>query len=67
MITRETIEDMERQLERAGVEMSDFLAEAGVAQTTWWRWGHGKFQPRMDKWQDVQRTHRKMVSSEGAA
>lgn len=67
MITREKIEDMGRQLDKAGVELDDFLAEAGITRTTWWRWGHGQFQPRMKTWMGVQRAFEKMVPQGDAA
>lgn len=67
MISPDMLKVMERQLEDAGVGMDLFFSEAGITKTTWWRWTHEKFQPRMDKWQSVQSAHRKLIEQADAA
>lgn len=34
--------------ERRGLKMSDVLKTAGLNHSTWWRWRHGKYQPRAE-------------------
>ena len=41
------ITDIETRAEEAKVPMGHVLADADVAATTWWRWRHGKAEPRL--------------------
>jgi predicted transcriptional regulator len=46
--------EMERKLAELGIPHEKFLAEAGITQSTWWRWREGKFEPRISKWRNVE-------------
>lgn len=47
MATIPEISDIEQRAAGADIKMSEVLRLAGVAQTTWWRWGEGHFEPRI--------------------
>jgi hypothetical protein len=49
------IRSIEAQVEAAGMSMTVFLAQAGVARTTWWRWRVGRGLPNMRSWNRVRR------------
>lgn len=34
--------------QRRGLKMSVVLKAAGINHSTWWRWQHGKYQPRAE-------------------
>lgn len=40
------IRDIEAAAKAAGVPINEALSDAGVSQTTWWRWSTGRFDPR---------------------
>lgn len=48
------IRSIEAQVEAAGLSMTAFLAQAGIARTTWWRWRAGRGKPNMATWNRVQ-------------
>ena len=31
---------------KRGIKIARLLKDAGIDHSTWWRWRHGKFQPR---------------------
>lgn len=64
MLTRGTLEDMERRISDAGVSHETFFQEAGISASTWWRWREGKFMPQMRKWAEVQSAFEKLVPTQ---
>lgn len=48
------LRSIEVQVRAAGMSMTAFLTQAGVARTTWWRWRAGRGTPNMTTWNRVQ-------------
>jgi transcriptional regulator with XRE-family HTH domain len=40
------LKQFEDDCAKAGVSVPDVLKDAGVAQSTWWRWKNDRFEPR---------------------
>jgi predicted transcriptional regulator len=41
------VTEIEELAQSASIDMGAVLKKAGVATTTWWRWGEGHFEPRI--------------------
>ncbi|MDB6178977.1 hypothetical protein PAF17_15910 [Paracoccus sp. Z330] len=53
--------EIESRISEAGITEEHFLKESGINRTTWQRWGHGKFMPRMDKWMGVEAAFSRLI------
>lgn len=53
---------IEAACEANGLVLSQVLAQAGVAQTTWWRWKENKFEPRAATLRKIQTVVQQHVS-----
>jgi hypothetical protein len=53
-MTEEIINDIERRAIAIGCSMASLLADAGLDESTWWRWRHGKSSPTVKSLVKVQ-------------
>jgi transcriptional regulator with XRE-family HTH domain len=53
-MTEEIINDIEKRAVAIGCSMAALLADAGLDESTWWRWRHGKSSPTIKSLVKVQ-------------
>lgn len=53
-MTEQIINDIEARVVALGCSMAALLADAGLDESTWWRWKHGKSSPTIKSLVKVQ-------------
>jgi hypothetical protein len=67
MLQPKDIPNMEASLADKGFSVADLCRRAKIAETTWWRWKQGNFNPSWRAWFDVQTAFLEMTAPQEAA